>query len=50
MIGGGAVLSVAAGALVSGPAGAMGLIWLMLGSALIGIVATLDVRRCGNAI
>lgn len=45
MIGGGAVLSVAAGGLVGSRAGAMGLLWLMLASALLAIVATIDVRR-----
>lgn len=49
MIGGGAVLSVAAGMLVGSAAGAMGLVWLMLGSALLALVATLDVRRAPDA-
>lgn len=49
MIGGGAVLSVAAGALVGSSAGAMGLAWLMLASAVLSVVATLDLRR-GNAL
>ncbi|MFT3974481.1 MAG: multidrug effflux MFS transporter [Amaricoccus sp.] len=47
MIGGGALLSVAAGALVGASAGALGLVWLMLASAVLGVLATLDVRRRG---
>lgn len=49
MIGGGAVLSVAAGALVGSSAGALGLAWLMLASAVLSVIATLDLRR-GNAL
>ena len=48
MIGGGAVLSVAAGSLV-GSLGALGLLWLMLASALLALLATIDVRRAGDA-
>lgn len=50
MIGGGAVLSVAAGMLVGTTAGAMGLVWLMLGSALFALIATLDVSRSGRSL
>jgi DHA1 family bicyclomycin/chloramphenicol resistance-like MFS transporter len=49
MIGGGAVLSVAAGSL-AGSMGAMGLLWLMLASALLALLATVVVRRGGDAI
>jgi len=49
MIGGGAVLSVAAGSLV-GSMGAMGLLWLMLASAVLALLATAVVRRGGDAI
>lgn len=50
MIGGGAALSVAAGALVTTDLSAMGLVWVMLASSLLALFATLDVRRSGNAL
>lgn len=50
MIGGGAALSVLAGALVTTGLGAMGLVWVMLASTVLALVAALDVRRSGNAL
>lgn len=44
-IGGGAVLSVAGGALVGPSLGAMGLLWLMLGTAVLSVLTTIDVLR-----
>ena len=45
MIGGGAALSVVAGALLGPGTGAWPLIWMMLASSALGIVATLYVMR-----
>ena len=42
-------VDVVAGSLV-GSLGALGLLWLMLASALLALLATLDVRRSGDAL
>jgi DHA1 family bicyclomycin/chloramphenicol resistance-like MFS transporter len=45
MIGGGAALSVLAGALVGPATGAWPLLWLMFGCSALGILSALDVLR-----